>query len=168
MFTPTGGGWQAFFLISAKKVYCGKYDRLKFLPMLAPGAEFSACQGWRVQMPFLSPTGAACGRGNSAAVAGSFRVDSFINNMGGNLRIVWSALGHQACIHGLIALLAAACVFCAFSGLREQAGNISKCTGIGPHIAKALARAIRPEVDGGASFSVLLPTQGAAYASRHV
>lgn len=43
-----------------------------------------------------------------------------------------------------------------------------KCAGIGPYIAKALARAIRPEVDGGASLLALLPTQGAAYASRHV
>lgn len=32
----------------------------------------------------------------------------------------------------------------------------------------ALARAIRPEVDGSAPSLALLPTQGAAYASRHV
>ena len=135
--------------------------------MLALGANWGAGQGGlRANAVFVSGRGCLWSR-QLSRIGGALRVNSFINNMGGatsessdwRLGTGLHPAGSSACRHLCL---------CAFSGLRGHAGNISKCTGVGPHIAKVLARAIRPEVDGGASSLALLPTQGAAYASRHV
>ena len=53
------------------------------------------------------------------------------------------------------------------AGLHGHVENSLQCV-MARILQIALARAIRPEVDGGAPSLALLPTQGAAYASRHV